>query len=165
MSGFSITIDDKEARHALANLAGMDLAQMLEGAGEVLINSTRERLKKGLDTQGKPFVPLSPLTQQLKTRNKTKPLIHQGDLFRELSYQLVNGGRALEFGSDRKYAALQQFGGVIKPRSAKALYLGGNTFANHVTIPARPFIGVTPQDEQVIIANIKHHIENQLNAK
>ncbi|MDY0137823.1 MAG: phage virion morphogenesis protein [Thiomicrospira sp.] len=94
MSGITINIDDKAARDALARLSGLDLAQMLRGAGEVLTNSTRERLAAGVDVQGKPFVPLSPLTQQLKKNNKTKPLIREGDLFRELSYQLVNGGRA-----------------------------------------------------------------------
>ncbi|MGE4501975.1 MAG: phage virion morphogenesis protein [Thiomicrospira sp.] len=161
----SVTIDDKAARDALARLSGLDLAQMLRGVGEVLTNSTRERLAAGVDVQGKPFVPLSPLTQQLKKKNKTKPLIREGDLFRELSYQLVNGGRALEFGSDRKYAALQQFGGVVKPKTARALHLGGKVFAKQVVIPARPFIGFTAQDEQMILANIADHIEKQLNAK
>ncbi len=94
MSGITIKIDDKAVRDALARLSGLDLAKMLRGAGEVLTNSTRERLAAGVDVQGKPFAPLSPLTQQLKKKNKTKPLIREGDLFRELRYQWVNGGRA-----------------------------------------------------------------------
>lgn len=127
--------------------------EVLSQIGEILLNNTRDRLEQGVDIYGSPFKPLAALTIQTKKRNKDKILIESGDLFRELSYQLVNGGESLEFGSDRKYAALQQFGGVITPKKKKVLKFKGK-FRKRVEIPARPFIGITPKDRQQISATL-----------
>lgn len=62
-------------------------------------------------------------------------------------------------GSDKKYAAIHQFGGrtrahEIRPRNKKALAFGGRVVAkvNHPgsVIPARPFLALTPADEAEI---------------
>lgn len=62
-------------------------------------------------------------------------------------------------GSDKKYAAIHQFGGrtrahEIRPRNKKALAFGGRVVAkvNHPgsVIPARPFLALTPGDEAEI---------------
>ena len=59
-------------------------------------------------------------------------------------------------GSNKKYAAIHQFGGktrahVIKPRNKKALAFGGRVVkqVNHPgsVIPARPFLALTQGDE------------------
>lgn len=53
-------------------------------------------------------------------------------------------------GSDRKYAAIHQLGGVIKAKPGKRLVfrLGGKTyFAKSVRIPARPFFPFTPNGD------------------
>lgn len=165
MAGIKVELDDEQVKRAFSNLADMDMAEALGGIGGTLLNNTRERLGAGVDVDGNRFAPLSALTQRLKPRNKDKILIAGGDLYRELAWQLVNGGTDLEFGSDRKYAALQQFGGSIKPVSAKALQLGGKgsgIFAKSVTIPARPFIGITPRDGEEILDNLAGFIEQQL---
>lgn len=125
--------------------------------GEILLNNTRDRLTNGVDIYGSKFVPLTALTQSLKSKNKDKVLIGEGDLFRELTYQLVNGGKGLEFGSDRLYAAIQQLGGTIKPKQAKVLAFGG-VFAKQVTLPARPFVGFTPQDETDVLNMVADHL-------
>ncbi len=52
-------------------------------------------------------------------------------------------------GSDRKYAAIHQFGGTIIPKSKKrlAFSIGGQmVFAKSVKIPARPFMPFTRSD-------------------
>lgn len=125
--------------------------------GEILLNNTRDRLTNGVDIYGNKFAPLTALTQSLKSKNKDKVLIGEGDLFRELTYQLVNGGKGLEFGSDRLYAAIQQFGGTIKPKHAKALAFGG-VFAKQVTLPARAFVGFTTQDETDVLNMVADHL-------
>ena len=62
-------------------------------------------------------------------------------------------------GSNKKYAAIHQFGGgtrahEIRPRNKKALAFGGRVVAkvNHPgsVIPARPFLALTPGDEAEI---------------
>lgn len=158
MAGIKVTVDDKRVRDALNNLADLDMAEALGGIGETLLNNTRDRLEAGVDVDGNPFAPLSPVTIKRKKKNKDKILIESGDLSRELAYQLVNGGTGLEFGSDRKYAAVHQFGakqGAFGRTKRNGPIPWGN-------IPARPFIGLTAQDEDEILDNLAHFIDDQL---
>ena len=51
----------------------------------------------------------------------------------------------LAVGTDVIYAAIQEFGGVVKPKTAKALHWvdresGEDRFAGSVTIPAHPYL-------------------------
>lgn len=157
MAGSKVTLERTELNKAFGKLDKVvdDFAPILRDMGEILLNNTRDRFKAGEDVHGRPFAPLTELTKKLKKRNKNKILIDSGALSRELTYQLVN--RGLEFGSDRKYAAIHQLGGVIKPKTKKRLAFGG-VFAKQVTIPARPFIGLTSQDESHILEMIVDHL-------
>nr|WP_299152128.1 phage virion morphogenesis protein [uncultured Tateyamaria sp.] len=56
-------------------------------------------------------------------------------------------------GSPLSYAAIHHFGGVIKPKKAKALAFkagGDSVFAKQVTIPARPYMGVSTDNAREI---------------
>jgi phage gpG-like protein len=44
------------------------------------------------------------------------------------------------------YAAIHQWGGEIVPKTAPALYVPGYGKLKKVTIPARPYLGVSGQD-------------------
>lgn len=158
MAGTKVTLDtsDFDRKFKALRERADDITPMLRDAGEILINNTQDRIKSGVDITGKKFAPLADLTISLKRKNKDKVLVESGDLYRELTYQLVKGG--LEFGSDRKYAALHQYGGTIKPKSKKILAFKG-VFAKQVTIPARPFIGLTPIDQRDILEMLVDHIE------
>jgi phage virion morphogenesis protein len=60
-----------------------------------------------------------------------------------------------EWGTNTEYAAIHQFGGVIRAKSAKALRFqtGGEwVMKKSVTIPARPFLGIDEADETEIEA-------------
>ena len=66
-----------------------------------------------------------------------------------------------------KYAAIQNFGGVIVPVKAKALCFadagGALIFAKRVTIPARPFDEFSDQDEEELAEVTEHYLnENNL---
>lgn len=52
-------------------------------------------------------------------------------------------------GTNVIYAPIHHFGGVIKPKKAKALYFNGR-FAKSVTVPARPFLTLTDEDMNAI---------------
>lgn len=55
------------------------------------------------------------------------------------SPRIVRVGRdTVTIGSDRRYAAIHQLGGKIRPRKAKALRIG-NLFRASAKIPARPY--------------------------
>lgn len=66
-------------------------------------------------------------------------------------------------GTNKVYAAIHQFGGqtrphVILPRNKKALAFGGRVVkkVNHPgsKIPARPFLSLTPEDENNVINKV-----------
>ncbi|WP_311515274.1 phage virion morphogenesis protein [Oligella urethralis] len=52
-------------------------------------------------------------------------------------------------GTNVIYAGIHQFGGAIRPKRAKALRFNGR-FASQVTMPARPFLKLEPEDFQEI---------------
>lgn len=114
-----------------------DLKPVFADIGEAMLNNTRDRLEAGKDIHGKAFIPLKAKTIKYKKKNKDKILISEGDLFGQLAYQLVHGG--VELGSDKKYAAIHQYGSDA--------------------IPARPFLGLTSQDEADILDIIRDHID------
>jgi phage virion morphogenesis protein len=55
-----------------------------------------------------------------------------------------------QWGTDREYAGVHQFGAVIVPKTKKALFFtlanGAKVMVKKVTIPARPFLGINEAD-------------------
>lgn len=65
------------------------------------------------------------------------------------------------WGVNRIYAAIHQFGGTIKAKSSGGLrFKIGERWStkSQVTIPARPFLGVSATDEQDILELASNHI-------
>ncbi len=136
MAGVSIRIEieDAEASAMLARLralasGGYNLRPMYASIGESMLNSTRQRFEDGKDPEGQPWLPLSAATLKRKKKNRDRILVESGDLHGLLSYHATNGGVVV--GSDRPYAAIHQLGGQAGRKSAR------------VTIPARPFLGIS----------------------
>ncbi len=73
-------------------------------------------------------------------------LIQSGTLIRSIRITKLTGA-AVAVGTDRVYAAIQQFGGEIVPVNAKVLVWqkadGTKVFAKKVTVPPRPFFPIT----------------------
>lgn len=158
MAGVKTTLDQIQVKFKQLIDQIEDPQLALKTIGEILTNNTQARLQKGVDINGQPFKPLAALTVARKKSNKDKILIESGDLYRELHYQLSNGGKSLEFGSDRIYAALMQFG-------AKQGGFGRNRRNTPIPwgdVPARPFIGVTEQDATEILEALTDMIEEGL---
>lgn len=67
-----------------------------------------------------------------------------------------------EWGVNRIYAAIHQFGGVIKAKSSGALKFkmpnGGFTVVKAVRMPARPYLGVNDGDRADILDVFTRHI-------
>ena len=61
------------------------------------------------------------------------------------------------------YAAIHQYGGTIKPKNGKylAFQLGSQTvFAKEVTIPARPFMGLSDDNQDEIEQTLVDWVES-----
>lgn len=144
----SITWDDREVTRALQKLAANtnNLSPAFREIGELLVESTKERFSAGKGPNDQPWAKNAPTTLARKGRNL--PLIDSGTLMEQIHYALI-GNDTLEVGSSMEYAAMQQFGG----KKSDFLYLWGD-------IPARPFLGISDQDEAGILAILREHIES-----
>jgi phage gpG-like protein len=102
-----------------------------------------------------------------------------GTLRRSISPQIPNGragpggivkisGDVVTVGTTIKYAAIHNYGGVIRPKKAKALSwtVGKHrVFAKKVEIPARPFLdgAWNNQDQQEVYDTLKNKVARILN--
>lgn len=162
MSGAAITIETGPVIDALSRLlaAAGDLSPALKNIGEYEAQSTKDRIAQGVTPDGNPFSPLNPL---YAANEKKGPGILRGDTGRlaEIVYQLA-GADSVEVGNDVVYGAVHQFGGIIKAKNGPALIfsLGGHKVAvKSVTIPARPYLGISKEDETEILAIIADHLD------
>ncbi|MEN9848742.1 MAG: hypothetical protein RL368_1482 [Pseudomonadota bacterium] len=161
MSGSSIDviIDDKAVSDYLKKLEEKigNLHVSLADIGESLLLSHEDRWDKQVSPDGQAWLPLSALTQELKPKNKDKILVLNGYL-KNLQYQVTD--KKLTLGTDKEYAAIHQFGGTIEPKKGTSLKISGkgkNVFVKSVTIPARPFLGISHDDEDNIIGILKQY--------
>lgn len=174
-SGVKIVVkaDTRELTAAMAKLRkkGGDAAVQvaLKSVGETLLNSTRERMNRQVAPDGAPWAPLNKAyAGTLADRDKNgriitkgvkkglKILQESGQLFGTLRWQV--SGEQLQLGTNKIYGAIHQFGGTIRPRSADNLvfWLGGQlVYAKKVTIPARPFLGLSSEDRKRAVEDVE----------
>ena len=126
----------------------------------------KERFYKEQAPDGSKWQPLSQarIKQRLK-RHKSgnmKILQDTGELRRSVQYEA--GQTYVRIGSNLKYARIHQFGGTINIkqfRTYKKTY-SHYVIQRSVTVPARPFLGVTPNEQQHINdmfrAYLKRHV-------
>lgn len=185
MAGARIELDHKEASVALAR-AGVvlaDLKPLWRDFGEYLQIAHRQRFRDQVSPEGNQWQALSPRYLARKRKNKDKILRLDGYLANTLRYEV--GAQELLFGSDRKYAAIHQFGGEIKKaeRTATLFFRRrrdgsvGSRFvkksrsdfaqdvavgAHTTTMPARPFLGVSAADGDELVQITLRHLERAL---
>lgn len=154
----TITLDDENLRRQLGDLIGAltNPGPALRSIGEELQRTTQDRFDPGQKKapDGTPWARNRPVTIALKGRDN--PLYQGGDLQNTISYQLA-GSRGLKVGSDRKYAAAHQFG---MPKG----YAGRNKRGAPIpwgNVPARPYLGLSADDEAETIRLLRHYLERQ----
>ena len=148
MVGVHITIDSADIQRVLNDVQqrAADLSPALKAIGEHLDLAARDRWDRQEAPDGSPWARLSDVTIQRKQQRKRQAdiLVDSTELRDRLRYQLA--GQTLEFGSDREYAAVHQFGA---DRGA----FGRNKKGRPIPwgdIPARPFLGITDDDREYI---------------
>ncbi|HET8898099.1 MAG TPA: phage virion morphogenesis protein [Rhodanobacteraceae bacterium] len=151
MAGASIYIDvdDKRVlaslRHAATQLDGSGLTDLLERIGNRLLNSTRERAERQVGPDGIPWMALS--DKYAKTKAGKRPgkriLEFDGHLLGDrLTTQVV--GNELLIGTFAPYAATHQFG--------------------RGPIPARPYLGLSPEDVADVDETVRLHLRDAFDA-
>jgi phage gpG-like protein len=145
MAGVSIDtsqLDRVIARFMAAGSVPSD--DLMEAIGAIGESQTRRRIaeeKTGPDGEAWP-----------PNREGTSILLRTGDnLLASVAY--VAGAGVAEWGAAWQHAHVHQFGAVIKPKQADRLVftIGGKKVgAKKVTIPPRPFVGVSEANAQEI---------------
>lgn len=143
MAGTKINIDVdgldqvKAALERLQQRAGQ-LTPVFRDIGEFLLLAHDERFAKQQGPDGDPWEPLNEKYKQRKKRNKEKILTLDDLLGGTLRYQA--SAASLVFGTDRVYGATHQFG------------------RDEANIPARPFLGLSTDDEAEVLRLVEKHI-------
>lgn len=183
MAGARIEITKDTARPALqraiAQMQGEGRELMLSDIGEYLLRSTRERAAKQVDPNGVPWQPLSKPYKKWKDKKRPGVPILKFDfhmLGDQLSYQVHDD--VLLVGTNAPYGASHQFGATVHhaPRSTLVSFKKhgkGKRFASQkdadseswhgvrgydVTLPARPWLGLSDQDHVEVLAIASDHL-------
>lgn len=163
MTDARIVVDDQAVREGLARLgrAAARPEAALKNIALHLVQSTVERVRQERSPDGQPWAPLNPDYAAAKRGpGMLREMGNAGGMIASLSWELL-GGSSVEVGTNRVYARIHQLGGVIRPKRADHLVfrLGGRTVvARQVTIPARPWLGVSVDDQVEILAIVEHFI-------
>lgn len=145
----------ERAAAAVERLRGWDRLELMDVIGRLVQLQTRQRLRA---TKIGPNGELWP-----HNKKGSAPLYASGALHDSIDYRAGLG--QVTVGSSLVYAAIHHFGGVIKPKSAKVLAFvagGKQRFAKKVTIPARPYIGISPANAREIEAVVADFVREVL---
>ncbi len=161
MKRILVEVDHADLKASMTRLAGAveDPTPVLKGVGELLRNSAADRFGAQAGPDGAPWAPLQDWYKKTKTQNQDKILTLSGMLAKTLAFQ-VEGDEVL-VGSGLEYAAIHQFGGTIRPKKGRALSVGGRSVSK-VTIPARPFLGVSEEDIGEVESLVSEYLADAL---
>jgi phage virion morphogenesis protein len=157
MAGATLTthLDSTQAQHQLRRAADAwgNPTPILRAIGTGLARNTRQRFDLGVDPDGHPWEELNPAYEMGK---KGPGILREsgmrGGLQGSITFDVA--GRELAVGSNKIYAAVHQFGAVIRPKNGPYLIFrmgGALVKARQVTIPARAYLGFGDEDEDTVL--------------
>lgn len=167
MDGFTVRVEDAQVQETLRELQQRigDTRDAMDAVGVDLLARIQKSYRQEQSPDGRAWKKLAPSTIRSRKRAGYWPgpiLRVSGDLYRSITYQAGDG--RVEIGSNWPYAAIHQFGGVIRraARSQTLAFTGRGRFmsraaaskrkkqavpvrfaaipAGAVTIPARPYL-------------------------
>lgn len=146
MSGFTFTttFDFEQPIAVLGRLADPDKSELLDGLGALGSSQTKRRIEVEKTAPDG--------TDWHANAEGSSTLFLSGALADSIDHELQSSS-AVAWGSSLIYAGVHQFGAVIVPDSAKTLAfsIGGSpVFAKKVTIPARPYVGISDENSREI---------------
>lgn len=140
MAGTAVEIIERGLDEAIARierLTALDRFHLMDELGSLAIDQTKRRIQvEKTAPDGTPWA---------KTWRGSSILLNSGALADEIQHMATPF--EVHVGSALVYARIHQFGGTIKPKDKKALAFKGADgqarFAKQVTIPARPYLGLS----------------------
>ncbi len=148
MAQITISFDNEQITTLLSQLeqAGRNLEPVMKNIGEILLNSSRQRFQTGTAPDGEQWAVNSPIT--LANKKGDRPLIGETkSLSTQIHYEATQ--EYVIVGSLMEYAGTQQFG-ATKGQYGVSIPWGD--------IPARPFLGISTEDESDIIALLSDYL-------
>jgi phage virion morphogenesis protein len=147
------TFKDSGLEDAIARAlkAGQDFSPAMEAIAAVLESSTRQRFEDGAGPTGEQWLP-----SQRVLEKGGQTLVDRGAL--RDSITRASDARSAMAGTNVIYAAIHQFGGEIRPRTARALKTRAGLRAS-VSMPARPFLGFSDDDRDAILTILSDHLQ------
>jgi phage virion morphogenesis protein len=167
-ANITITLQNAAARRTLAMLVlrGTKMKPVFQSITAALLSSTPQRFQDQRDPEGNPWVPLAPSTilarlggvGRIKTKKgfarknaaarigNLKILIDRGLLLASLTTRADDDGG--QVGTNKIQAALMQLGGTPDMANAGAR-----------AVPARPYLGVSADDEREIAQLLTTYFE------
>lgn len=139
-----VTFDDQRVLRALKELSrrGGSAEPAMKAIGEDWQRSHRRRFDAQVSPEGQPWEPLDEAYRKRKKKHQNEILVLNTYLRDTLRYE--TGPDSLEFGTDRVYGATHQFGDDARG------------------IPARPWLGLSEDDEAAAIKTLLAHLEEPL---
>ncbi|MBR0559506.1 phage virion morphogenesis protein [Neokomagataea anthophila] len=169
MASITLTGSFDPMRQSLKSVAdiGRDPQAVLQAVGHIVLNSTRDRIRRQVQPDGSAFAPLNPVY----ALTKEGPGILRGPNFQNGLYGSLTAkatGNVLRWGSNKVYARVHQFGAVIQPKNKRQLSfeMGGRLFhVDSVFVPARPYLAFTPQDREDVVVELEGFLERAIKSK
>lgn len=155
MAGVTLQGDWSKFDRHLERLANCDFTGMHKEIGEALVSSVQDRFRSGMGPDGKRW----PKSARAKAEGG-KTLVDTRDLKGSVTYRA--GPAGVEVGTNKIYGAIHQYGGTIVPKRRKLLRFAiadKVIFAKKVEIPARPFLGISVEDQAEIAEIVQRRIE------
>jgi phage gpG-like protein len=159
---FRVTLDDEPRRLLAAAAArGEDMRPALRAMGQAGVAQTQRRFVTKRAPDGSAWRPTD------KPSGST--MIASGLLLRSISARPPSD-TAVEWGSNRVYAAIRQLGGIIRAKGGGYLRFrvganGGWVARKEVRQHARPYLGVNDQDMAEFAAIGLRHVAGPLGGR
>ncbi|MDR1316544.1 MAG: phage virion morphogenesis protein [Spirochaetales bacterium] len=169
MAGAQVAVDVKELNTLAgilnrAKLPARERQALLADIGAEMESQDQARFDTQESPEGEPWKRLAQKTAAYYAEqglSHTSLLVREGGLRDSIESQ-VAGSWSVLAGATAEYAAIHQFGGEITPKSAPALYVPGYGYLQKVTIPARPYLGVSEDDAGEIAGIARNFLAGRL---
>ncbi|MFZ1680361.1 MAG: phage virion morphogenesis protein [Rhizobiaceae bacterium] len=127
---------------------------MFDEIGTRLVGSTQQRFEDEAGPDG------SPWPRSIRAQFDGGKTLTDSKYLRK-SFAHEAGDDRVAVGTTAVYAAIHQFGGTIRAKTARGLRFrvaGGFVSKQSVTIPARPFLGLSDTDERLVLKIAADHV-------
>lgn len=170
MSGVTLeaVVSAGTTRRAFRRLAAVtaDTGPVMRAIGVALVEETHTRFERAVTPEGAAWRPLLPAYESMKRGpGILRESGMRGGLMGSITFRA--GRDSVEVGTNKVHAAVHQFGATIRPVRAERLVFAlasGVVKAESVTIPARPYLGIGPQDERAILDTLEDALDRAVGA-